>query len=564
VLALAGTVLLAGTARAQAPAPGFERRTLPRGGPPELRLPEPPPPMPELVPPPPALPPPSGPATGASLFVKEIRLEGNTVLPTAALQPILRRYEGRAVTTEELLRLRDELTLAYVERGYVNSGAVLPDQDVEDGIVRMRIVEGRLDEVRLEGLTSLDPAFLEARIRRGAGPPLDVKALQEQLQLLLLDPGIDRLDARLGPGARPGEGRLEADIVEGRRLSIDGRFANDWSPSIGAEHGEFDVTFRNLLGRSDPLRFGGALSEGSQEAYLTYSAPLTPDDLRVYVAGEATSSDVVEEPFNELDIQSGTWSLEAGFSYPLLRRVEDEVRLGLALSRRHSETLLFDEPFSFSPGARNGESDITALRFRQDWDHRGRDMALALRSTFSLGLDLLGATVNDDAPDSRYTAWLGQAELAQRLFGSEHQLVFRGSAQLTSDALLALEQFAVGGLDTVRGYREDLLVRDRGYAASLEYRLPLLRLPVPGVSTRPEDGILYLTPFADIGGGFNADEPTPDPDVIYSVGGGLRWNATPRTGFAFYVGVPLKDVDEPDDDDLQDHGIHFELRIGFY
>jgi hemolysin activation/secretion protein len=130
--------------------------------------------------------------------------------------------------------------------------------------------------------------------------------------------------------------------------------------------------------------------------------------------------------------------------------------------------------------------------------------------------------------------------------------------------LLPAEQFAVGGVDTVRGYRQNLLVFDKGYAASLEYRMPLVRLPVPGWSEEPQDGILYLAPFADIGGGSNNDRPTPDPDTVYSVGSGLRWSPAPGFSLVLYAGVPLKDVPDVEDEGLQDKGIHFELRARLY
>jgi hemolysin activation/secretion protein len=173
----AAALATAGPASAQAPVPGLERRATPGLGAPALRRPAPAPGF--VLPPLPELPPPlTGPPVGQAILVREIRLEGNTALSDATLAPILRRYEGRRLTMEELLRLRDELTLAYVERGYVNSGAVLPDQDVVDGVVTLRLIEGALREVRFEGLHSLDPAFLEARIRQGAGtPPLDIAAL---------------------------------------------------------------------------------------------------------------------------------------------------------------------------------------------------------------------------------------------------------------------------------------------------------------------------------------------------------------------------------------------------
>jgi hemolysin activation/secretion protein len=546
--------------------PGIERRSLPGGVAPEFELPAPLPPAPDLsLPPLPALPRP-GPGQGPSVFVRDIRLEGNTVLGTAELEPILRRYQGREVTTEELLRLRDELTLAYVERGYVNSGAVIPDQEVVDGVITLQIIEGRLAEMRLEGLRSLDSGFLERRIRQGAGPPLNVRDLQERLQLLLLDPSIDRLNARLGPGGAPGESRLEVDFSEARRLWLAARFANDESPSVGEEHGEIEAIFRNVVGRSDPLWLRAGATEGLRQASAAYSLPLTARDLRLRLAGEITEGDVVEEPFNELDIESNSWSFEVGLSHPVFERLEDEVRLELALTREHSETSLLGEPFSFSPGVEDGESDVTALRFRQDWLHRGRDTALAFRSTFSRGIEALGGTDTDspDAPDGQFFSWLGQLEVAQRLFSSEHQILFRASAQYTTDPLLPFEQFAIGGIDTVRGYRENLLVLDKGFAASLEYRLPLVRLPVPWLSERPEDGILFLAPFADIGGGRNNSRPTPDPDLIYSIGTGLRWSPAPGFSLAIYAGLPLRDVADPEDEGLQDKGIHFALQARLY
>ena len=81
-------------------------------------------------------------------------IEGNTVLPQGDLDAIAAPYEGREVTLEELFRLKDEITLAYVNAGYVNSGATLPDQDVTAGVVRLAIVEGELEAIDITGTSS--------------------------------------------------------------------------------------------------------------------------------------------------------------------------------------------------------------------------------------------------------------------------------------------------------------------------------------------------------------------------------------------------------------------------
>ena len=86
-------------------------------------------------------------------------------------------------------------------------------------MIEVQIVEGRLADIVVNGLTSLKPEFVEERIRLGAGPPLNVNDLREQIQLLLLDPAIDRINARLGPGLGRGEGRLE--VIERDAIRFD-------------------------------------------------------------------------------------------------------------------------------------------------------------------------------------------------------------------------------------------------------------------------------------------------------------------------------------------------------
>src|SRR5687768_2367219 len=82
------------------------------------------------------------------LMVREIRFEGNTVISDAELGKSVTKYVGRELTTEQLEEARREATLLYVNRGYINSGAIIPDQDVRDGVLVLRIIEGKLTDFR--------------------------------------------------------------------------------------------------------------------------------------------------------------------------------------------------------------------------------------------------------------------------------------------------------------------------------------------------------------------------------------------------------------------------------
>ena len=90
-------------------------------------------------------------------------------------------------------------------------------------------------------------------------------------------------------------------------------------------------------------------------------------------------------------------------------------------------------------------------------------------------------------------------------------MLARGSLQLSSTPLFPIEQFVLGGLSTVRGYREYLTATDNAFLGTIELRVPVGKLPMPLLSTTAADGIVQLVPFYDHGIGWNTGLPTPPP-----------------------------------------------------
>jgi hemolysin activation/secretion protein len=192
------------------------------------------------------------------------------------------------------------------------------------------------------------------------------------------------------------------------------------------------------------------------------------------------------------------------------------------------------------------------LRFIQDWNTRSRTRVIALRSTFSLGIDAFDATINEgDLPSGEFFAWLGQFQYLQRLGTRGNQLFVRLDAQYTEDPLFTLEQFAVGGLYSVRGYRKNLMVRDKGYSGTVELRLPVMRRATG-------QSLLQLIPFVDAGLARFNERDTPEPEDVSSVGLGLRWDPDPKLRLEAFYGYALDDVPN-EGDSWQDDGFHFVL-----
>jgi hemolysin activation/secretion protein len=496
---------------------------------------------------------------GVRIFVKEIRLTGNTVFSSEELKAITAPYENRMVTSSELEDLRVALTRHYIQHGYLNSGAVLPDQKVVDGVIQMLIVEGRLTEIEVGGNKLLNSAYIKDRLELGAGPPLNVQDLQEQIQIMLESPVIETMNSELRPGDRPGEASLYTLVNEGPRAQFIPVIDNRLSPSLGDVRALPQLYLYSLTGRGDILSTAVGVGEGLTDAYATWAVPLNAHDTTLTLLADYSDSQIEKGPFKDLDIENKTRTFGFRVSHPFYRTPSQKFSMALGMDLRKSESKLLGEDFAFTPGVpSDGEVKASIIRFSQDWSKRAPEQVLAARSMFSLGIDAFDATTNSgNLPSGEFFAWLGQFQWARLLGEDGGQLIFRTNVQLTNDELFTMEQFAVGGALSVRGYRENQLVRDYGYDASLEYRYPLLK----DASGR---SVLALAPFVDAGGAKNNDLPDgPNPTFIYSAGAGLRWDPTTKIHAEVYWGYAFRSVDN-DDDSLQDDGVHFLLSANLY
>lgn len=539
--------------------PGDFRPELPEpGAPPEAPVELPPgAPAPEEQPPQPEE---KKEPYGVRVFVKEIRLTGNTVFNTEELKRLTAPYEGRTVTSSELEDLRVALTRYYIDHGYLNSGAVLPDQKVVDGVVNMVIVEGRLTGIEITGNRFLSDDYIKDRLELGAGPPLNVRDLQERIQIMLESPVLETMNSQLRPGDRPGEANLTTRVKEGPRVQFIPVIDNRLSPPLGDFRVLPQLYVYSLTGRGDVLSTNVGFAEGLTDANANWAIPLNAHDTTLTLLAEHTDSEVENGPFKDLDIKNKTRTFGFRVGHPFYRTPNQSFSMALGLDLRKSHSELLGEDFAFTPGVpKDGEVKATIIRFSQDWTKRGANQVLAARSLFSLGIDAFDATThsNDDLPNGEFFAWLGQFQWARRLGEDWGELIFRFDTQLTKDNLFTMEQFSVGGALSVRGYRENQLVRDYGYDVSLEYRYPLIKDP-GGRS------ILALAPFVDAGGAKNNDLPNgPNPTFLYSAGAGLRWDPTPRIHAQVYWGHGFRSVDN-DDNTLQDDGVHFLLSANLY
>jgi hemolysin activation/secretion protein len=503
---------------------------------------------------------------GIRRFVlRGVRIIGNTVLDKRSIDAVVAPYIGKAVTLDDLAAIRQRFTRLYVDRGYVNSGVVIPDQNVTNGIVTFHFIEGRVTDIDVTGTDHFNPEYFRSRLARAAAAPFNIDRLAEEQQILLQDPLIRRLNIKLVPGLAPGEARLDADVSEASRYSLSAGVADDQSPTVGEIRGQLQGSIANLLGFGDLLTANYGRSGALNDGFVDYSLPLASDDTRLDLRYDRNGTVVVTPALVPLDITSSYSSVGVGLSRPFYRTAEQNLTLGLSLERREEQTFLLGMPFNFVPGSVDGETNVTALRFSQSWLDRDAEHALALRSTMSFGIEALGATVTNLSPGmtptGQFFTWLGQAQYVRRIFRNWEVLV-RSDLQLSDRPLFQIEQFALGGIDSVRGYREYLTVTDDAALVSAELHIPIAKLRIPHFADTNEAGQLQFVPFYDFGRGWNVDRPTPYPPSISGVGAGLRWLLGRGITAEFYYAKALRNVDVGNS--LEDRGIYFRVTSSLF
>jgi hemolysin activation/secretion protein len=555
LILLAVCCLLPASALAQFDRPGDERPELPPFEAPEQKPGGILPPVPL-----PREPDTEGLAGGVRIFIRGVRVTGNTALSEEELAEITAPYADREVSAADLEALRDQLTLAYIRRGYVSSGAVFPDQTLEDGTIEFRIVEGTLAELDVETDGRFRQSYLRSRLHESADEPVNVGEIEERLQLLQQDDRIRTVQAALTPGKRRGESILQVRVAEERPYRVR-LFADNYeSPSIGAEGGGLELAYTNITGFGDSFNVRYRATEGLHDVEARYAIPLNSHDTTLDLHASRSWADVVEDPFDELEIESRSETYGATLRHPFHRSLSSLFEVFLTSEWRRSRTYLLGMPFSFTAGPEDGVAKVAVLRLGQDWSYRTRRQVFAARSMLTWGLDILDATTHQGkVADGEFLAWLGQFQWARRFDFLDAQLIARCDAQLASSPLLGLEQFAVGGRYTVRGYRENTLVRDNGVTGSLEARFPVWRR----ADQRP---ILELAAFVDAGHSWNRSREGIEEighKTLVSAGVGARWLLTNHIRAEVYWAEALKDVEYVGPRDLQDSGAHFQLSVVF-
>ena len=495
---------------------------------------------------------------------------GGTIFSEEQLKEVTAEFVGKPITFSQLLQAANKVTELYVQEGYVTSGAYIPEQALESDVLKIQIVESSLEQININVTRGrLNQNYIRDRVLRATATPLNINNLQEALQLLQLNPLIDSVSAELSTGTRRGTNILDIDVNGAKTFGIQAILNNNRNPSVGSFERGVEISEDNLLGLGDGLSLAYLNTDGIDEFEVEYTLPINARDGTLNFYFRNIDSEIVEEPLDEADLDIEIDFRDFSFTYrqPVIQRATaertQELAFSLTASRRESDGQILGRDFPIPFGANEeGEIRLSILRFAQEWQQRSRQAFFAARSQFSLGVDAFDATVDESEElDSEFFAWRGQLlwlrllETPKDTSSVGTSLLIKSDFQLATNSLISLENFGLGGQESVRGYRQDVLLSDSGIFASAELRVPIVQAP-------KVQGSLQLTPFIDFGTAWNVDREDPDTNTLVGTGLGLLWQQGGNLTARLDWGIPLTDIDSGDNT-WQENGVYFQLEYKF-
>jgi hemolysin activation/secretion protein len=473
--------------------------------------------------------------------VKRFEVDGAWLLPADRIDEVLAPFVGPGRTIADLQQARAALEAAYAQRGYGATQVGLPEQELKDGVVRLRVVEAKLSRILVEG----NRFFGYTNVRGSlpalqTGAPLNTGELAANLQLANENPA-KQATVVLKPGAREDEVEAQVRVADQRPYRFSLSLDNTGTPDTGDYRVGVGFQHANLFDRDQVLNLQYVTSPTQANDVLIlgagYHVPLySLGDSIDLIAGYANvDSGVVQNLFNI----SGSGRIYAGrynFGLPRFAGIEQKLALGFdwryydnnvvpvgAATAIVPDYVLHPLSLGYSGIWRGGADEVSfyASGVRNIPGGSNGDQAQ---------FDLVRPGAPADYALSRFNfAWVHS-------FPRDVQGRLRFTAQYTGDELLPAEQFGLGGMDSVRGFLERQFTGDRGYSGTFEIYSPDFgsRFEVDGLRVR-------VLAFYDYGRAWQINPQVFEPSVIgiSSAGPGIRIayksNLSARFDYGFVI-----------------------------
>lgn len=500
--------------------------------------------------------------------INSVQVDGNTLLPASMVDAAFAGLTGPGRTLRDLSQAAARLQRRYRDAGYGGVLAFVPPQQLDGGTVLIRVVEGRLAEVRIEG----NQHFSSQNIRSGLpglreGSTPRVPEVDRDIQLSNENPA-KALKVTLLAGSRPGEIDAEVRVQDRDPLRYSLALDNTGGEQTGRYRLTAGLQHANISDRDDILNAQFQTSPGHSDQVkvlgLGYRLPRysSATSLDLFYAHSDVDNGITQTLAGPLAFagQGRVFGARGNLHLERIGAYDHRIGLGLDWRTYDNDCAFLDLGALGSAACGSAAVSTQVLPLILSYTGQAQSSRLAWGGNASLFANLGGSsskTFDAARPGARrnfFKARLSGFGEVQLPYG----LAFRGDleAQFSPHALLSGEQFGIGGAGSVRGYLERELAGDQGHALRLELRGPAFT--GAGLKLRPhlfvDQGRVVKRQGAACGaGGATACQ-------ISAAGAGLRMDIGPAATASFEWGRARQDAIQTADGDWR---VQAQLRFTF-
>lgn len=484
------------------------------------------------------------------VFVNSIRVASSEILTQDEIKPIIQGLVGRNVFVSDIQGAIDQINNLYAKKGYVTARAYLPEQTVQNGNIYIDLIESKVGNITVENNKWTKSKYITDRMPQDGGQLFDIVELEKGvLEFNRYNDGVN-LTANLKAGTQPGTTDIDLIAHENFPFHLVGVMDNAGRYTTGSIRGGAMMYADSLFKVRDKMSIGSYFSGGAVSPFFDYNIPVNSKDGRIGFMFSTNQARLKYGSLSDLDIRSRAYQYSLYYSQPIVRKPGFELKSYTALN--YKRALL--------------ASDIPILN---DWigsteQVTSVETALQMRKDTKYGIWYLNQGVSYAAPlfddMSNYFKIDGGAI---RLHDFSHGVIgqLRANYQIIpgDKHIPYLDQFQSGGLATVRGYSEGVMIGKNGTFLSGELMFPLLPREINGHSFIGK--WIKGAVFADAAGIF----PAAREDIyggsyfLASLGMGLRVQLPGDLSARLYWGYPL--INNAWEADRKYGRFHFELTM---
>lgn len=437
--------------------------------------------------------------------IQSYGVDGNSLLKPEQIERIVAPYTGKQRDFGDIQKAVEALEVAYRAAGYSAVTVYLPEQDVERGVVTIRVIEARIRNVEVSGNRYFSADNIRRSIRSlKPGQSPNAVAISEDVSVANENPA-KKSNVTLRSTEKEGEIDARIEVADENPHRIFVTLDNTGNDQTGKYRLGVGFQHANIADRDHALTLQYVTSPEKTERARIYSigyrAPLYAlgDSIDLFAGYSDVDAGTTAIPAGSLQFSGKGRVFGGRYNYILPRRGEYEHRIVGGIDHRaYINTCVLNLANCL------GVADITVRPLSATYSGQQSGAASQLSMFFTLAHNLpggsKGSTVDFEATRPLAGA---RADYTLTRYGASHfrayasdwQSRFAFNGQYTQDALIPGEQFGIGGASTVRGFLEREISNDKGYVLNAEIYTPELA-PTLGW----EAGNLRALAFVDYGG----------------------------------------------------------------